>query len=312
MRTAAEKFGLLLVTLFAVTALTFGLTGLLEGDPTTQILGPDASDEARDVVRQDLNLDRPVHVRYGLWLADAARGDFGRSYRTRQPVAEAITERAPVTIQIGALALGGALLFAVPLGMVSAYRAGSRLDKGVTTGTFGLLAVPNFMMAMVLIYVFAETLGVLPATGWVNLTDDPVESLKRTILPATALGVAELAVYTRLLRADMMSSLQEDYITMARAKGVPTRRILWRHALRPSSFSLMTVVGVQIGAIIGGAVVIEQLFALPGIGRLLFDSVLQRDLIMVQGVALVIAVSYVVVNFAVDLLYSYLDPRIRT
>lgn len=197
--------------------------------------------------------------------------------------------------------------------MLSAYRAGSRLDKGITTGTFGLLAVPNFMLAMILIYVFALQFGVLPATGWVFFTDNPLQSLRHALLPALALAIAELAVYTRLLRADMMSSLQEDYITMARAKGVPTRRILWRHALRPSSFSLMTVVGVQIGAVIGGAVVVvEQLFAIPGIGRLLFDSVNQRDLIMVQGVALVIATSYVVVNFAVDLLYSFLDPRIRS
>ncbi|CAN5235098.1 hypothetical protein BH20ACT3_BH20ACT3_11760 [soil metagenome] len=196
--------------------------------------------------------------------------------------------------------------------MLSAYRAGSRLDKTTTTATFGLLAVPNFMAAMILIYVFALQIGAFPATGWVRFTDNPLQSLRHAFLPALALAIAELAVYTRLLRADMMSSLQEDYITMARAKGVPTRRILWRHALRPSSFSLMTVVGVQIGAIIGGSVVVEQLFAIPGIGRLLFDSVNQRDLIMVQGVALVIAVSYVLVNFAVDLLYSFLDPRIRS
>lgn len=312
MRTALKKLGLLLVTLLAVTALTFGLTSLLGGDPTTQIVGADASEAAREEVRRDLNLDRALPVRYGLWLQDAATGDFGRSYRTRQPVADAVIARAPVTFQIGGMALLMALAGAVPLGMLSAYRAGSRLDKTTTTATFGLLAVPNFMAAMILIYVFALQIGAFPATGWVRFTDNPLQSLRHAFLPALALAIAELAVYTRLLRADMMSSLQEDYITMARAKGVPTRRILWRHALRPSSFSLMTVVGVQIGAIIGGSVVVEQLFAIPGIGRLLFDSVNQRDLIMVQGVALVIAVSYVLVNFAVDLLYSFLDPRIRS
>lgn len=312
MVTAAKKLGLLIVTLVAVSALTFALTSLLGGDPTTQILGPDASEESREEVRQDLRLDRPLPVRYGLWLGDVVTGDLGRSYRTNQPVAEAIIERAPVTFQIGGLALVMALVGAVPLGMLSAHRAGSRADKGITTATFGLLAIPNFMLSMGLIYLFALQFGWFPATGWEYFSEDPLASLRHTVLPALALATAELAVYTRLLRADMMSSLQEDYITMARAKGVPTRRILWRHALRPSSFSLMTVVGVQIGAIIGGAVVVEQLFAIPGIGRLLFDSVNQRDLITVQGVALVIAASYVVVNFAVDLLYTYLDPRIRT
>ena len=154
-------------------------------------------------------------------------------------------------------------------------------------------------------------MGWLPATGWVRLTDDPVGNLRTAIMPALALAIGECAVYTRLLRADMITTLQQDSITMARAKGIPTRRILFRHALRPSSFSLMTVVGLQVGAIIGGAVIVEQLFALPGIGRLLVDSILQRDLIMVQGVALVIAISFVVINFVVDMLYTVLDPRIR-
>jgi peptide/nickel transport system permease protein len=155
------------------------------------------------------------------------------------------------------------------------------------------------------------TLGWLPATGWVRLTDDPLQNLRTAIMPALALAVGEMAVYTRLLRADMITTLQQDSITMARAKGMPTSRILFRHALRPSSFSLMTVVGLQVGAIIGGSVVIEELFALPGVGRLLVSSISQRDLIMVQGVTLVIAVSFVVINFVVDMLYTLLDPRIR-
>ncbi len=305
-----RKLPSLLATLLAVSVLTFLLTSLLPGDPVLQILGPEATPEARAAVRADLGLDDPLPVRYLHWLGDALTGDFGRSYRTNQSVAGAIAERLPVTVEIGLLAIGIALLLAVPLGMLSAYRAGQRTDKVISGASFGLLAVPNFMMALLLIYVFAVSLSLFPATGWTAFTDDPVANLRSALLPALALAVAEMAVYTRLLRTDMIATLQEDFVTMARVKGVSTRRILFRHALRPSSFSLMTVAGIQVGAVIGGSVVIETLFALPGVGRLLFDSVVQRDLLMVQGVALVIAVAYVVVNFTVDILYAYLDPRI--
>lgn len=301
----------LLATLFAVSLLTFLMTSLLPGDPALQILGAEnATPEAIAAVRADLGLDDPLPVRYLHWIGDALTGDFGRSYRTNEPVSEAIIDRLPVTAEIGILAIIIALAIAIPVGMLSAYRAGTRTDKLISSTSFGLLAVPNFMVAILLILIFAVWLGVLPATGWVNFTDDPVQNLRSALLPALSLAVAEMAVYTRLLRTDMIGTLQQDFVTMARVKGVSNRRILFRHALRPSSFSLMTVAGVQVGAIIGGSVVIETLFALPGVGRLLLEAVLVRDLLMVQGVALVIAVSYVVVNFTVDILYSYLDPRI--
>lgn len=303
----------MVATLLIVSFLTFLLTSLLPGDPAVQILGAEgASDpQALAAVREDLRLDDPIPVRYLDWLGDAVTGDLGRSYRTQQPVAEAITERLPVTIEVGVLAVVIALAAAIPLGTWSAFRAGGVSDRVITGTTFGALAVPAFMMAIMLILVFAVTLHWLPATGWVRLTDDPIGNLRTAILPALSLAVGELAVYTRLLRADMITTLQQDSITMARAKGIPTRRILFRHALRPSSFSLMTVVGLQVGAILGGAVIVETLFALPGIGRLLVDSISQRDLIMVQGVTLVIATSFVVINFVVDILYTLLDPRIR-
>ncbi|HEX6425939.1 MAG TPA: ABC transporter permease [Acidimicrobiales bacterium] len=300
-------------TLLVVSFLTFLLTSLLPGDPALEILGAEgASDpEAVAVVREELRLDDPLLARYAGWLGDVVTGDLGRSYRTGQPVAEAIGERLPVTIEVGTLAVVLALALAIPLGTFSAFRAGGLADRVITGSSFGLLAVPNFMLAILLIWLLAVTLGWLPATGWVRLTDDPLQNLRTAIMPALALAVGEMAVYTRLLRADMITTLQQDSITMARAKGMPTSRILFCHALRPSSFSLMTVVGLQVGAIIGGSVVIEELFALPGVGRLLVSSISQRDLIMVQGVTLVIAVSFVVVNFVVDLLYTLLDPRIR-
>lgn len=313
MQQLLRRLPMMVATLLVVSFLTFLLTSLLKGDPAVVILGPEGAKdpEAVAAVREDLHLDDPLPVRYLNWLGDAATGDLGRSYRTGQEVTDAISERLPVTVEVGGLAIVLALATAIPLGTLSAFRAGGLADRIITGTSFGLLAVPSFMMAILLIWILAETLGWLPATGWVRLTDDPLENLRTAIMPALALAIGEFAVYTRLLRADMITTLQQDSITMARAKGIPTRRILFRHALRPSSFSLMTVVGLQVGAIIGGAVIVETLFALPGVGRLLVDSILQRDLIMVQGVALVIAISFVVINFIVDMLYTALDPRIR-
>lgn len=302
----------LVATLVAVSFLTFLLTSLLPGDPAVQILGPQgATPEAVAKVRHDLRLDDPLPVRYARWVGDVAHGDLGRSYRTGQEVRSAIRERLPVTLEIGGLAIVIALLGAIPLGMLSAYRAGGGVDRVVTGSSFALLAIPSFMMAIILILIFAVQLGLMPATGWVRLSDDVVGNLKGAILPAISISIGELAVYTRLLRSDMIATLQEDYISLARAKGMPTFWILLRHALRPSSFSLLTVVGLQVGAIMSGSVLVETLFALPGVGRLLVDSIFQRDLVMVQGIALVVAVAYVTVNFVVDIVYSYLDPRIR-
>jgi len=300
----------LLLTLLAVAALTFLLSRLLPGDTARLILGPDASAEQVAALRGQMGLDQPLVVQFVEWLGGALTGDLGRSYITNQPVMEAILNRAPVSIQVGLMAILIALIIAVPLGMWTAYRAGGWFDKTVGVVSFGLLAVPNFIAAIALIFVFAIVFPVLPATGWVPFSEDPLGSLTTALLPALSLAIAELAVYVRLLRSDMITTLQEDFVTLARVKGVSPGRILFSHALRPSSFSLMTVVGVQLGAVIGGAVVIETLFALPGVGRLLFDAVVQRDFIIVQGVALMIAASYVVINFIVDLLYSALDPRI--
>lgn len=312
MRLVARKLVVLVITLLVVSFLTFSLTSLLPGDPCLTILGPTASQEsALDSCHDRLGIGDPISERYATWLGDVLSGDLGRSFRTNQPVVDAVVERLPVTLEIGLLAITFALAGAIPLGMLSAYRAGTRLDRGITAGSFGLLSVPNFMMAILLIVIFAVRLGVLPATGWTRFTADPIENLRSALMPALALGISELAVYTRLLRSDMIATLQEDFVTMARAKGLPTWRILLRHALRPSSFSLMTVVGLQIGTIIAGSVIIETLFALPGVGRLLFTSITQRDLMIVQGIVLLIGISIVMVNFAVDLLYAVLDPRIR-
>lgn len=302
----------LIPVILAASFLTFMLLSLLPGDPALTILGPNnVSAENIEAVRAELGLDDPLPIRYLSWLGSALTGDLGRSYQTNQDVLEGIRERLPVTIQLMIMSLTIALVFSIPLGVLTAYKAGSRFDKAVTAISFGLLSVPNFMLALLLIIVFAVELGWLPATGWTRFTENPVSSIRSALLPAIALSVGNVAVFTRLLRTDMISTLQDDHVVMAKAKGLPTSQILFRHALRPSSFSLMTLVGLQMAALIGGSIVVEQIFALPGLGGYLIRSIQQRDLLVVQGVVLVLAVAYVVINFIIDVLYTVLDPRIR-
>jgi peptide/nickel transport system permease protein len=311
-RLIAIKALSLVPVVLAVSFLTFMMLNLLPGCVECQVLGPDnLTPEAVASVRADLHLDDPLPVRYGAWLGDAVTGDLGRSYISRQEVTDAILERLPVTAELVALSMGLALVISIPLGMATAYRARGPLDRVVTGATFGMLAIPSFMMALLLIYVFAVELGWFPATGWTYLTDDPVENLRSAFMPALSLALVNVAVFTRLLRTDMIATLQEDHVLLARSKGLPTWRILSRHALRPSSFSLLTVSGLTIGNLLGGAVIVEQLFALPGVGRLLFDAIFRRDLMVVQGVVLVVTVGFVAINALVDILYSVLDPRIR-
>lgn len=301
----------LVVVLLAVTFLSFLLLNLLPGDPTTQILGVTATAEARDQLRAELGLDQPLLVQYGDWLAGLTRGDFGTSYVTRTPVAEDLLARLPVTLELLVVAQVLALGLAVPAGIAAARDVGGRLDRALTALAFALLSTPVFVLGVLLILLFAVTWQVVPATGWTPLSVDVGWNLTSVILPAVTLAAGQFAVYTRLLRADLIATLQEDYITLARARGLSPRRILWRHALRPSAISLITAIGLNLGALIGGTVIIEMLFGLPGVGRLIVDSIFSRDYLAVQGGVVLISVGYVVVNFAVDILYGVVDPRIR-
>ena len=311
MRFVRAKLLHLVPVLFVVTLGSFLLTSLLPGDIALSILGTNATPESVRALRTQMHLDEPLPVRYVEWLGSAARGDLGRSVRTQQQVADAIKGRLPVTLELLLLAELIALLIAVPLGVVSAYRSGGMLDQFASGAAFGVLAVPAFVTAIVFIYVFAVQLDLFPATGYTPLFKDPFENLRSFFLPALTLAVADAAAYMRLLRSDVIATLQEDFIAMARAKGLPTWHILLRHALKPSSFTLLTVVGINIGRLLGGALIVETIFALPGIGRLLVDAIYARDLVMVQGVVAFVAVAYVLINFGVDLLYAVLDPRVR-
>jgi peptide/nickel transport system permease protein len=301
----------LVPVLFVVTFLSFLLINLLPGDPVITILGPGATQEHVTALRKELALDEPIPVRYVHWLKRIATGHLGQSYVNRQPVLEAIRQRLPTTLELMILAEAFALALAIPMGILAARRPNGIFDRVTTTTAFGLLAVPNFMLAVVLVYVFALHWHLLPAEGYTALTQNPFENLRHLVLPAVTLAAADVAVYVRLLRSEMVTTLQQDFITLARAKGLPDRRILLRHAFRPSTFSLVTVIGLNLGRLIGGAFIVEYIFALPGIGTLTVSSIFNRDYLVVQGTVVLIAVGYVLANFLVDVSYSFLDPRIK-
>ncbi len=295
----------------AVTALTFLMVNILPGDVAHTIGGAEATPEDIQAIRKDLGLDRNIVVRYFAWLGHVVRGDFGTSYVTHEPVLEAIVSRLPATIELMLLAQCLALIFAVPIGIFSAYKPNSASDKALSSAAFATMSVPVFVMALVLIYLFALKLRWLPATGYIPLSEGLWANIRPLILPAMSLALVEWVPLMRVLRNDMIATLQEDYILMARSKGLPASHILIRHALRPSLFTLITILGMQIGHLIGGALIVEIIFALPGIGRLLVGAIYGRDYLMVQGCIVFIAVAYVSVNALVDFCYAVLDPRIR-
>ena len=307
----ARRLIYLLPVLAAVSLLTFLIASLLPGDLAYVILGDQATPEKVAALRHDMGLDQPLWWRYLSWLGNVLQGDLGRSFRTGQTVLQAVAERVPVSLELMLLAESIGLLIGVPLAIICAARAGSAFDRFVTGSAFGMLSVPSFLSAILLIYLFAVELRWLPATGYVPFTEEPLANLRFFVLPALTLALAEWPGIMRVLRADMIATLQEDYIALAKAKGLTPARILFVHALKPSSLTLVTVTGINIGRLIGGALIVETIFALPGIGRLLVGAIYTRDLIILQGVVLLVASGFVIMNFIVDLLYAVLDPRIR-
>src|ERR1700709_1064721 len=301
----------LVPVLLAVSLLTFLIASLLPGDLAYVILGDQATPEKVEALRHGRGLDQPIWWRYLSWLGHVLQGDFGRSFRTGQTVLQAVTERLPVSLELMVLAEIIGLAVGVPLAIACAVRAGSGFDRFMTGTAFGMLSVPSFLSAILLIYLFAVQLRWLPATGYIPFAEDPVGNLRCFVLPALTLALAEWPGIMRVLRSDMIATLQEDYIAMAKAKGLKPARILFVHALKPSSLTLVTITGINIGRLIGGALIVETIFALPGIGRLLVSALYTRDLIILQGVVLFVACGFVLMNFVVDMCYALLDPRIR-
>jgi peptide/nickel transport system permease protein len=302
----------LVATLLAVTFLTFAMVALLPGDPIDTILGTAVRDPAVEAqIRADLNLDDPFLVRYVTWLGDAVTGDLGESYITDQPVADTISQRVPVTAQLAFMAIFIAVIVAIPIGVLGAYKQSNWQDTASSAGVQIALSIPNFIVGIFLIWLLAVQWNLLPASNWSRLSDGIGDNLKTSIMPAVALALGTMALFSRLIRSDMIATLREDYILSARAKGLSDRYILFRHALRPSSLSLMTIVGIAFGALLGGTVVIETLFAIPGLGFSLINAINGRDILVIQGITVFIAVMFIIINTVVDLLYAVLDPRIR-
>lgn len=310
----AARFVRLIATLFAVTLVSFFMVVLLPGDPAVAILGQEGvqNEELLIQVQEELGLNDPLPVRYGRWLGNAVQFDLGDSYINRgQSVSDVIRDRVPVTAQLAFMAIIIAVVLAVPLGVIGAYRQGRWADKATSATAQVALSVPNFITGIFFIWLFAVKLNLLPASNWNRMSNGLGANLKTAIMPATALALTQMAIFSRLVRSDMIATLQENYILAAKAKGMSDRFILFRHALRPSSLSLMTIVGINFGALLGGTVVIETLFAIPGLGFRLINAISQRDIQVIQGITVFIAVVYVVINTIVDLLYIAIDPRIR-
>jgi peptide/nickel transport system permease protein len=297
--------------MFLVTVIVFSLLHLSPGDPAISMLGEEASPESVAALRNRLGLDEPLPVQYVKWIGSVLQGDLGRSIRSNQPVSEAIRERLPVTIELALLSVLVSLIIAIPVGLISAMRRNSLLDSTATTVALLGVSLPNFFLAILLIYLLSLHLRWLPPIGYVSILDDPVGNLKRMLMPALTLGTALSAIVMRMMRSSLLEVLDQDYIRTARAKGLSESRMVRVHALRNALIPVVTVVGLQIGGLLGGAIIVESIFVLPGIGRLLVDSIFQRDFPLVQGVVLFASLAFLFANLAVDLLYAFLDPRIR-
>jgi ABC-type dipeptide/oligopeptide/nickel transport system permease component len=302
-RFLLRRLVLTVPVLLGVATLVFALIHIVPGDPVQSMLGESAAPADVAELRRQLGLDRPLYVQYTGFLRGAVTGDLGRSLRTNQPVAAAIAERLPATIELALAAMTVAIVAAIPLGILAAVRAGSAIDLGATTLALIGISVPNLWLGPLLAIVFSIGLGWLPVSGR--------GSLAHLVLPAITLGAPLAAVLARMTRASVLDELHELYVLAARARGVSRTRAVLRHAVRNSLIPIVTVVGLQFGAVLTGAVITETIFAWPGIGRLLIQSITFRDYPLVQGCILMIAVAYVAMNLLTDLLYGVLDPRIR-
>jgi peptide/nickel transport system permease protein len=298
-------------TLFGISVLVFGITYLIPGDPALIMAGTEASPEAVAGLRRRWGLDQPVYVRYAAWLGNIVQGNFGDSYFSRQTVLQLVGNALPVTLELTALSLLVAVVIAVPAGIVSAIRAGSWFDIAAAALGFVGLSIPGFWLGIMLIYVFAVYLQQLPAGGFTPLSAGLVPNLQSMILPAIALGTFASTQLMRYLRASLLDVLHADHIRTARAKGLGERLVIVRHALRNALIPFTTVLGVQMGYLLGGTVITESVFALPGMGRLVLTAILNRDYQVATGIILLIATSFVLINLVVDLLYPVLDPRVR-
>jgi peptide/nickel transport system permease protein len=294
-----------------VWTLVFLLLNVLPGDAVLSILGVEAEPELVAQMRRNLGLDLPVHRRYVEALARVLRGDFGISLVTGRPVLPDLMERFPATLQIAIAASVVFTAIGIPLGTLAAVRRNSVVDYLARTTAVAGLSIPNFWLALILMLTFSLRLRLLPSQGYVPFSEDPLQSLRYLVLPASALGVAMAAVIARMTRSSLLEVLGQDYVRTARAKGLSPSTVLWKHALRNALLPVITVAGLELGTLFGGTVIVEQIFAWPGLGRMVLDAIFQRDYVTVQAVVFVIVVCVALINLLVDLGYAAVDPRIR-
>jgi peptide/nickel transport system permease protein len=289
----------------------FALIHLTPGDPIDAMMGESQDAAAKERLRRELGLDQPIVVQYATWIARVVQGDFGRSIRDNEPVIENVGRRIGVSLQLAAFAMLISLTVAFPVGILSATHRNSPIDGfGTMFALFGI-CMPNFLIALLLIYVFGVRLGWLPISGYAPPDEGVAATIRSLTLPAITLGLALAAVVTRTLRSSLLETLSEDYVRTARAKGLAEYLVIRRHALKNGLIPVVTILGLQLGTLIGGAVITEFIFALPGVGRLVVSAIFARDYPMVQGVILLIAIGFVLSNLFVDIVYGWLDPRIR-
>lgn len=297
--------------LLLLSLIVFSLIHLIPGDPVQIMLGEENDPHALQALRRELGLDRPLVEQFLRWLWRLLHGDFGRSLRSHQPVLEAISERLPVTIELTVLAMLISLCIALPAGVISALRRNSVLDVLSTMTALTGVSIPNFFLGILLILAFAQELQWLPSSGYVSPLESLGLNLKTMLLPAVTLGTGLAAIIMRMTRSSLLEVLRHDYVLTARAKGLAESRVIMRHALKNALLPVTTILGLQMGTLLGGAVLTETIFALPGLGRLVVDSIFARDFPIVQGVILFLALTRITCNFVVDITYALLDPRIR-
>jgi peptide/nickel transport system permease protein len=301
----------LIPTLFLVSVLIFLLQQLLPGDPALVMAGEEKDPAVIEQIRKQYRLDQPLPVQYGYWMAGVLRGDLGESMRIQQPVAELIAQKLPVTLQLAVMAMGFALLIGIPAGVISAVKRGTAWDTAANVVALGGLSTPNFWLGIMMIFLFSVTLGWLPASGYVSPMEDLGQSLATTVMPAFVLGSGIAAVLMRHTRSAMLQAMSADYVRTARAKGLLEHVVVLRHALRNALTPVITLGALEFGTLLSGAVLTEQVFSIPGFGKLIVDAVFNRDYAVVQGVVLVTATVYIVLNLLADILYVLANPRLR-
>jgi peptide/nickel transport system permease protein len=306
-----RRLVMLIPVLLIVGIVVFTLIHLTPGDPASVILGPDATPEQVEAMREQLGLNDPFHIQFVNWFVKALRLDFGDSIFIGEPVTKALRDRAQPTGLLTLYALTLAILIGVPAGVIAAVNRNSLIDRFLMIFSISGAAVPNFFLAILLMLLFAVKLRWLPSTGYSDIQDGVWQHLKHMIMPAFALGISSAGLLARLVRSSMLDVLKEDYVRTAFAKGLPGRMVVMRHALRNALIPAITVIGVSLGALLGGAVVTETVFGLPGMGRLVVQSIARRDFPVIQGAVMTIAAIYVLANLLVDVLYVYIDPRVR-